>query len=42
MNGWEITCVVTGIVTMVCATHWYEVLAGFVCVIAPLYFSFWR
>lgn len=42
MNGWEMACVTLGYVTVVCATEWYETLAGAVLILAPLYYCVWR
>jgi len=42
MNGWEIACVVMGMIAVLGATEKFEVLVGSIMVLLPLYFNFWR
>jgi hypothetical protein len=42
MSGWEIACVVVGIIAVLGATEKYEVLIGSIMVLLPLYFNMWR
>ena len=42
MNGWEIACVIVGIITVIGATEKTEVFIGALLTVLPLYFNFWR
>ena len=42
MSGWEIACVIIGMLVTVEADHIWDRITGAVLILLPLFFNFWR